>query len=158
MHIFGWLFPNCTLQLYYIGIQCNCEIKDNLSAKSIIPLYTCSQTPFFVHLVNEDCSLKQFALSRGKTVLTLILSLSTYLIWTPSVNKYSTGPLSVCINRFDSTSKQGRGLNTRYVFHSTLIKSEKAKTSFHAILYILQYKLLSFVFHDFIFILERVIT
>ena len=81
-----------------------------------IPLYTSSQTPFFVHLLNEDSSLKQtvcFVPGERKS-LPYIISFNLIKYEHP-VNKYTFyGPLGVCINRFDCTSKQGRGLHVMY--------------------------------------------
>ena len=138
----------------------------NLHVKTIfrqraIPLYTCSQTLFFVHLFNEDSSLKQtvcFVLGKESPYpYNYITSFNLLNMNTLLINTLSMAPsVSVLINRFDCTSKQGRGLH--FMYFIALWSIESQKTSFHAILYILQYKLLSFIFHGFIFILEWVIT
>ena len=126
-----------------------------------IPVYTFSQTSFFVHLLNEDSSLKQtvcFVPGERKSLplYNYIISFNLLNMNTLLINTLSMAPsVSVLINRFDCTSKQGRGLHFMYFI---ALWSIEAKTSFHAILYILQYKLLSFIFHGFIFILEWVIT
>ena len=95
--------------------------------------YTCSQTPFFVHLLNEDSSLKQtVCFDPGERK-----SLPLHYLFQPTwyehpVNKYTFyGPLGVCINRFDCTSKQGRGLH--FMYFITLIN--RKHLSMHYSLY-----------------------
>ena len=103
----------------------------------------CSQTPFFVHLLNEDSSLKQTVCFVPGEIKLLPLHYLFQPTWYEHpVNKYTFyGPLSVRINRFDCTSKQGRG--------TIKLWSIESKKSFHAFLYIPAVQIAEFHFSWF---------